>query len=379
MQTKELRTWIELSRTAILHNVKTIAKRIGSETQLGVAVKANAYGHGADLVVPIARQGGASWFLVDSLDEALAIESLIDNAPVLIMGYTPRARLAEIVTHGFRTVVYNRETIKDLGRIARQQEKNTYLHLKCETGTARQGILPEEMVSYAKLIGSFPQLILEGLSTHFANVEDTKDRSFADTQFLRFNRMDGMLRRVGIRVPIRHAASTAAALLYPEMRLTMARVGIGLYGIWPSVDVERAMKRVGVSLEPVLTWKTRVAQVKSLPKRTPVSYGLTERLTRDSRIAVIPIGYADGFDRGLSSIGEVLVRGRRARVVGRVCMNMCMVDVTRISGVRAEDEVVIIGTQGREQISATEIADRIGTIPYEITTRIPSTLPRIIR
>lgn len=377
------KTWIELSRAALINNVGAFRRHLGKKTALMAVVKANAYGHGAGLLVPTMLKSGASWLGVDSIDEALEIEPYADEAPVLILGYTPMARLAEVAQYGFRLTVYNPETIKALGSIAKRTQKSVRLHIKCETGTTRQGVPFGDLITFAKLIGDFPGLIIEGISTHFANIEDTTDHTYATQQLLKFKRAYSALENIGIRVPIRHTACTAAAMLFPETHFNLARVGLGLYGLSPfhfspSKEGDIKMGLSKNSLQPVLTWKTVVAQVKTVLRHTPVSYGLTERTTRTTKVAVLPIGYFNGYDRGLSRVGKVLIRGQSARVLGRVCMNMIMVDVTDINDVRIEDEVVLLGRQGRGVVTAHEMAHLLGTINYEVVSRLNPLITRLL-
>ncbi len=218
------------------------------------------------------------------------------------------------------------------------------------------------------------------MSTHYANIEDTTDHSYAMSQLNRFNAMVRAFEMEGIVSKEKHTACSAAALLYPQTYFTMVRAGIALYGLWPSKETRVSVANSGkkITLHPALSWKTLIAQVKTLPKGASVSYGLTERLTRDSKIAVIPVGYWDGFDRRFASIGHALVRGRRAKVLGRICMNMCVVDVTDIPGIRVEDDVVMIGRQKKETLTAEDLATAIGTINYEIVTRINPLTPRVL-
>lgn len=373
------KTWVEISRQALTHNVGQFHKLLKKGTRLMAIVKSNAYGHGARELVPILHRAGIVWYGVDSIDEAKDINAIRDEYYTLILGYTLQNRLEEAVKNNFRLTVYNPETINTLGEITKRLNKPAYLHIKCETGTSRQGVTLKDLIPLAKLIGKHKHLILEGLSTHYANIEDTTDHSYAKTQLLNFKRMIRALENIGIRVPIKHASCSAAAMLFPETHFNIARVGIGLYGLWPSPETVISAKEQNkkIDLKPVLTWKTCVAQVKSIPKGTPVSYGLTEEVGRNSKLAVLPIGYRDGFDRGLSSVGTVLIHGQRARVVGRVCMNMCNVDVTDIRGVKTEDEVVLIGQQGSRTISTNDLAQKIDTINYEIVTRLNPLIPRI--
>ena len=220
-----------------------------------------------------------------------------------------------------------------------------------------------------------------GLGTHFANIEDTTDHGYAEGQYATFTEVVERLQSAGIEVPIRHAACSAAAILFTRTHLDMARIGISLYGIWPSKETYVSCLnrgRTALDLRPVMSWKTRVAQVKSVPEGSYVGYGCTYRATRDSRIAVLPVGYHEGFDRALSGVAHVLVRGRRAPICGRICMNMCMVDVSDIPGAALEDEVVLLGAQGEERITAEQLAGWCGTIAYEIVSRVHPALPRVV-
>ncbi len=376
MAVLEPKTWIEVSRSALRHNAAELRRAVGSRVKLMAVVKSNAYGHGtAETVRAVGRQ--ADWFGVDSLPEAELVRRAGSKKPVLILGYTPFSQLKEAVRQGFSLTVYDPGTVERLARLA-TKAKPAKLHLKIETGTSRQGILPTDLTPLVRGIMRRDQLRIEGLSTHYANIEDTTDPTYALGQLRRYKDALGTLSALGLEPPVKHTACSAAALLYPETRFNLVRTGISLYGLWSSELTRASLAAAGadIDLKPALTWKTLVAQVKRLPKGTPVSYGLTERLSRDSAVAVLPVGYWDGFDRGLSSVGEVLIRGRRAKVLGRVCMNMCVVDVSGIPGVRSEDEVVLLGRQGRDRISAEELAGKLNTINYEVVTRINPSLPR---
>ncbi|MBU1916055.1 alanine racemase, partial [Patescibacteria group bacterium] len=241
-------------------------------------------------------------------------------------------------------------------------------------------MLIDDLSSFLRWIKQKKSIQLEGLYTHFANIEDTSDPIYALKQLKRFKTAVAITESLIGRPKILHTACSAAALLYPETQFDLVRVGISLYGMWPSELTQENVKLVGnrVILKPALTWKTRIVQIKNIARGTPISYGLTEKVSRNSKIAVLPIGYWDGFDRGWSSIASVLVHGKRAKVLGRVCMNMCIVDVTDIRSAQPGDEVVLLGQQGKENIRAEELAAKIGTINYEVVTRINPLLPRII-
>ena len=318
---------------------------------------------------------------MNSLEEALIIKKNGVSLPILILGYVALVDLPEAVENEFRLTVYNKETIERLREITSKIKKKAYLHIKVETGTHRQGINKEELISFIKFIKKYPYLSIEGLSTHFANIEDTTDHSYAQKQLDIFNSCIELLKREGISIPVKHTACTAATILFPETYFDMVRVGIGIYGLWPSKETYLSCllrSRQLVSLKPILTWKTRIAQIKNVPEGAFIGYGCTYKTTRPTKLAVLPIGYYDGYDRKLSNFSYVLIRGKRAPVRGRIAMNMITVDITDIPGVKLEDEVVLLGEQGNEIISAEHLASLCGTINYEIVTRINPLIPRIV-
>ncbi len=372
--------WVEVDAGAIRWNIEQFRQRLGG-AGLGAVVKSNAYGHGILEVAGLAREAGVQWLCVNSLDEAEALRGAGHRARILVMGHVPLDRLDAVVELDLRPVVINLETVQRLAVLARGQEKRVAVHLKVETGTHRQGISSEEVPAFVSSIRSSPGLVLEGLTTHFANIEDTTDHRYAETQIERFTQIVDAVRSTGEETPVRHAACSAAALLFTRTHFDLARIGISLYGLWPSRETYVSCLDRGkptLELRPALTWKTRVAQVKNVAEESFIGYGCSYRTTRPSRIAVLPVGYYEGYDRGLSGVAHVLIRGRRAPVCGRVCMNMCMVDVTDIPEVGLEDESVLLGTQGEERISAEQVAAWCGTIAYEIVSRIHPSLPRIV-
>lgn len=371
------KSWIEVSRGALRHNASSLRRVIGRQVKFMAVVKANAYGHGIAETVAALGHDGVNWFGVDSLEEAVIVRTAGARQPVLILGYVPEAGLKTAVTRGFSMVVYNLPHLALLNRLgtARRPAK---VHLKIETGTSRQGITPADLPALAQAVRRLKHVVIEGVSTHYANIEDTTDPSYAMGQLRHFREALKVLGTYGVRPPLRHTAASAAAILYPETRFEMVRSGISLYGLWPSKETRLTATQMGLdlALHPALTWKSLVAQIKTLPAGTPVSYGLTEKVTRCSQVAIVPVGYYDGFDRGLSSIGHVLVGGKRAKVLGRVCMNMIVVDVTDIPEAAVEDEVVLLGRQDDELITAEEIAGKAGTINYEVVARLNPLLPR---
>ncbi len=328
-------------------------------------VKANAYGHGARLIAPLLRSD-VDWFGVDSLEEAEELSSVGVSVPILIMGHTEPVDAERVVSGGFRQVLFRRDVAEALSKTAQRQKRPACVHLKVETGLNRLGV---EVGDLARLVEGLEDLEVEGVYTHFADVEDPES-TFYRKQIER-------LREAVALLPgplVVHASPTAGALLHPEGALTIARVGIGLYGVWPSPATRRAAEGRG-TISPVLAWKSLLAQVKTVPAGGTVGYDVTYRAPSERRIAVVPVGYSDGYDRRLSNRGRVLVDGKRAPLVGRVAMNMFMVDVTDVDAGEG-DEVVLIGDQGEESITAEELAETIGTIAYEILGRLSPRLPR---
>jgi alanine racemase len=371
--------WIELDARAPGHNLAEMRRGAAPGVLACAVVKANAYGHGLEAFARLVPS--ADWFGVNSLEEGLALRALGDTRPVIVLGHVPVARLRDAVDSDLSLTVFNRETVEALARLE-GLPRPARLHVKVETGTGRQGVLAADLEGFIRLVRATPNAVLEGLSTHFANIEDTTDHSYADAQFARFGEALDTVDRLGGRPPVVHTASTAAAILFPKTHFTMLRTGIGLYGLWPSRETRISARERGghvPDLRPVLSWKTRLVQVKELPEASYVGYGCSFRTTRRTRVGVLPVGYSDGYDRALGNRAHVLVRGRRAPVIGRICMNLCMVDVTDVPDARLDDEVVLLGVDGDERISAETMAEWAGTINYEVVSRISPLLPRIVR
>lgn len=373
--------WVEIDRSALTHNIHQFRKQIGEKRKFLAMVKANAYGHGILEVSRIALNAGADWLGVHSLEEGILLRKEGFTCPILVVGYIPLGGLKEAVAQDLRLTVYNFETLDTLSRVCDQLQRKAFLHVKVETGTYRQGIRKEEALLFAKKALAHPFLILEGISSHFANIEDTTDHSYAQSQLQNFNKVIGELKKNKIEIPLKHMSCSASAILFPDTYFDMVRAGIGMYGLWPSKETFlscRLQKREPLKLKPVLSWKTRIAQIKKVPKGSFIGYGCTYRASRKSVLAVLPIGYYDGYDRGLSNSSYVLIKGKRAPLRGRVAMDFIVVDTTDIRRVELEDEVVLLGKDGEESISADHLASLVGTINYEIVTRINPLIPRIV-
>lgn len=366
-----MRSWVEISRSAWLQNWEVLSRVVAPAMPMAV-IKANAYGHGLLLCAKLAEEAGVSLLGVDSIEEAIRLREEGIKAPILIMGFIPEDQLIELkALEDVSITCYHREFLSVIAKA----NSRVGIHLPIETGLSRQGIELPELCGFLDEIKKL-QLHLVGIYSHLANVEDVADREYTDKQNAELQKAIVIINEYKIDSVKIHLSASGAAILYSDIRYDVCRLGIAQYGLWPS---ERIRQQAGFELKPVLTWKTRIAQIKTLKAGTPVSYGLTEVVQKDSVIAVLPTGYYDGYDRtGFSSQAQVLIGGKHCKVLGRVCMNMCMVDVSGVPDVKAGDEVVLLGQQGSERISAEELADLAGTINYEIVTRISSHLPRIL-
>jgi alanine racemase len=368
--------WVELDGAALDHNLRQVRAGAAPGTAFCAVIKSNAYGHGAGPVA--ARLPSAEWFGVNSLEEGLELRALGVTRPILLLGHVPLADLGDAVKADLRLTIYNRETVEALGRL-RGLPSPARVHVKVDTGTSRQGVLPADLESFLGLLRAAPGILFEGVSTHYANIEDTLNHEYAAMQIERFSAALATVDRVAGRPPWIHTACTAASILFTATHFTMLRSGIGLYGLWPSRETMVSAREKGGAVpdfRPVLAWKTRLVQVKRLPEGTYIGYGCSYRTMRPTILGVLPVGYSDGYDRALGNRAYVLLRGRRAPVIGRICMNLCMVDLTDVPGALLEDEVVLLGRSGDEEISAETMAEWAGTINYEIVTRISPLLPR---
>jgi len=380
MNDKKL-SWVEIDSKALDNNLKTIGMLSGKR-KIAAALKANAYGHGLPEIAALLRENSSvEYIALHSSSEAARARHEGWDRRILIVGYIPIADLDTVFELKLEPTVYNLETINKLGRLSNKYKQSVDIHLKIETGTNRQGVEPNRLEKFATRIKSYPLLNFKGISTHFANIEDTTHHSYAEGQLARFNRAVKEANRLGLKAEYRHTACSAALLLFEETKFELVRPGIALYGLWPSKETYLSYRLRGGKnniLTPIMTWKTKVAQIKEVPADAYVGYGCTYRTTSRTRLAVLPIGYFEGYDRSLSNLSHVLIKGKRAPVRGRICMNLMMVDITDIKGVRLEEEVVLLGKSGSEYLSADQLALWAGTVNYEIVSRINESIPRVI-
>lgn len=377
----ELTTWCEVSGANLAHNLGLFRRLLQPGTGIAAVVKANAYGHGVEQVVPVLERLGVEMYAVHSLAEALEVRAVGGTAPILIMGYLTPGQVAQLADPTMHVLVSSRKVLRALAARSAELGVSWPVHVKVDTGTHRQGVSPEEAAALAREAHE-AGLSVVGVATHFANIEDTTDHSYAFEQLRRFRKALQLVERVTGQLPYVHAACSAAALLFRETDFTMARLGISLYGHWPSRETHLswllAHGRDGIALKPVLSWRARIGQIKTVGAREPIGYGLSYCTTRKTQLAVLPVGYAEGYPRALSNRASVLVRGRRAPVLGRVCMNITMVDVTDIPEAEEGDVATLIGADGGEKVTAEELAELAGTINYEILARLSPKLPRLL-
>lgn len=364
-------TWIEVDLDAIAHNLHLVRDLVGLDVGVMVVLKADGYGHGAVRIARTVLNHGARMLGVACLSEAVALRRASIEAPILILGYTPAWQARETVRNEIRATVFDLETIQAFSRAGRELGHKAQVHVKVDTGMGRLGLLLHEVIPVLSQAGVLPNVEIEGLFTHFSTADES-DKTYTYAQLARFRLLLCELEAKGISIPIIHAANSAALLTIPEARFNMVRLGIALYGLAPSQETS-----LPPGFQPTLAFKTRVAQVKTLPPGSYVSYGNTYQTTGEERIAVIPVGYADGFRRAPAHWGQVLIHGQRAPVVGRVCMDQTMIRVNHIPNVRQGDEVVLIGRQGDAELTVDQVAEQLGTISYEVVSEILARVPRI--
>ena len=369
-------TWLEISRRALTNNVRQLRSRLAPGTMLMAVVKANAYGHGAAETSRTLQAAGADHFAVATLAEAIEVREAGIQRPILVLGYTPAWQAATALARNITLTVLDMETAVELGRLAAAQGGALHMHVKVNTGMNRLGVRPDAAPGFIATLRALPGIAVEGIFTHFAT-SDELDKRYAAAQFAEFAALLDELGKVGLRPPIAHAANTAALLTMPETHLEMVRSGIALYGLDPDMDE----CRLPAGFRPALSWKAIVTQVADLAAGDAVSYGREFIADQPLRAAVIPVGYADGFPRRPRTWGSVLVRGVAAPILGRVCMDQTVIDVTAIEqatgAVQQGEEVVLIGRQGDADLTAEEVSRRVGTNNYDVVSRILARVPRV--
>lgn len=368
---KNGRAWVEIDLDRLKENFRKVKGWIGPGLDVLVAVKADAYGHSSVAVSRALAEEGVSMLGVASLEEAIEIKRGGAGVPVLILSPSSFLEIPEIVAEGLRSTVSNMEYARRLSVLARAADREMRVHVEVDTGMGRTGVNHSSAADFIRGVAGLEYVCVEGIFTHFANAEEP-DRGFALEQLRRFNAALEDLRKGGPEIPLIHAANSASLLGLKESHFNMVRPGLIVYGMYPSEWVRRT-----IQVEPVMTFKARVAHLNRVRKGETVSYGRTWTARRDSTVAVVSVGYGDGYSRALSNKGEVLIRGKRIKIVGVICMDLTMVDVTDHPEVRIGDEVVLMGRSGKEEITASELAALSETISYDVTCSVGPRVPRV--
>lgn len=363
--------WVEIDLDVIADNCRQIKKWIGEKTELMAVIKGNAYGHGAVMIAKTALENGATRLAAARVDEGIQVRKAGVEAPIFVLGYVPAEEMEAVVRWRITPPIMHWHTAKALSELSSSQGVVTPVHVKVDTGMGRFGLLPDEVMNFVKRLITLPSIRLEGLYTQFA-VADEADRTYTYKQFEIYRGVLKDLEEAGISIPIRHVCNSPATLNFPEMHLDMVRCGTAIYGHYPSPVTNRS-----VPLRPAMSLKSRVGRIRTLPEGSSISYGRAYTTTRPTTVALVPIGFGDGLSRKLSNKGSVLIRGRRAPIVGRVCMDQCIVDVSAIPDVQQDDEVVLFGRQNGAEITAEEVASLMDSINYVVMAAVAARVPRV--
>jgi len=373
MMNSQRPTWAEISLSALRQNYRNIKRVLTPGTQLMAVVKAEAYGHGAIECARALEAADADWFGVALIEEGVALRQAGITRPIFCVGGFWQGQAEEVVRHDLTSALFRLDQAEELDARAREAGRTANYHLKVDTGMGRLGVPVAEAAGFARSLKRFNRIRLDGLMTHFADAEG-ETVEFTLRQIAGFDETLAMLRDAGFDPTHRHLAASAGLHAYPDSHGTLARVGASLYGLTRDVLAARLPP---LDVRPVMSLHSRIVLLKTLPAGESLGYGRTFTTRRESRIATIPIGYADGLRRALSNRGRVLVRGRFAPIVGRVSMDMTIVDVTDVPGAALGDDVVLIGAQGEHRIFAEDLAAEIGTSSYEIVSGVSSRVPRV--
>jgi len=371
-------SYIELSKKNLIHNIKELKNLSKKGTKIVSMIKANAYGHGQNEIAKI-LEPYANYFGINSINE-LEILRKVTKKKTFVLGYVSENDLEKALKLGCVLSVFSLDHFNKINKIAHKLKKEQEINISIDAYLGIEGFLNDELSKFFTELKKSKYVKVVGIYAHFANIEDTLDFSHANKQIKKYEEALKIASEFGFNGLETHISATSGLLAYEVNKgiHSVVRLGIGLYGLWPSENL-RVLYKNKLKLKPVLSWKTKIAQIKILPAGSTIGYGLTYKTKKETKIAVIPQGYSDGLDRGLSNVGEVLIKGMRCKILGRIAMNMFIVDVSQILNVKSEDEVVIIGTQKGQKIAVEEIAKKIRTINYEIVARLSALLPRVVK
>lgn len=374
-------SWIEIFRSALRHNLGVLRGHVGKDVLFSPCLKSNAYGHDLRQTASFLAGEGVTHLCVDSLEEALLIRQTGFQGGILILGYVQKHEIAMAIDLEIKLLIYEKAIARELAKIAVKKKKPLLVHLKIDTGMSRQGVPAEEALSFIDFINNLGGLMIEGVATHYAVADELGNPDFFRLQLRRFLNLKKQLVKRGLNVPLWHSANSAALLAHFQTHFNMVRPGLSLYGEFPSSSLADFCFQKNIVLQPTLAFKTKIAALKKIPPNSFISYGCSFRTKKKTAIAILPIGYNDGINRKRGNRGAVLIKGEKAPIVGNVCMNITIVDVTHIPRLKLEDEVVIIGSQRNPagetaNISLSEIAAEIESIPYEVLTQLREGIPR---
>ncbi|MDM5188327.1 alanine racemase [Bacillus sp. DX4.1] len=368
-------TIVEINLDAVKHNVREYKKRVNDKNiAMMAAVKANGYGHGAIEVAKSAIEAGVNQLAVAFVDEGIELREAGITVPILILGYTSVESAADAIQYDIMMTIYRIGDLKGIDQVAERLGKKARIQVKIDTGMSRIGLQEEEVVPFLEELKNMKHVEVEGMFTHYSTADEI-DKTYTMMQTTLFEKAVNAAKELGIHIPFIHSSNSAGSMELSNTFQNMVRVGIGIYGMYPSREVDHTV----VAMQPALSLKSKVAHIKHAKKGRGVSYGNTYVTSGEEWIATVPIGYADGYNRLLSSKGHALINGIRVPVIGRVCMDQLMLDVTKAMPVQVGDEVIFYGKQGEEEITVEEIADMLGTINYEVTCMLDRRIPRVYK
>jgi len=363
--------WAEINLDNLAHNMREVRRVTNKNTKVTAVIKADGYGHGAKDIASTLLENGADRFAVATLSEAIQLRKEIHNVEIMVLGYTPNIQAQDVIKNNIIQTIYSLDQAKEFSQIAISLNKKVTVHIKIDTGMHRLGLLPnEDTINEIIEINKLNGLIIEGIFTHFATADEI-DKEYTRDQVNKFNYVTTELEKKGLKIPLKHVSNSAAIIDLPEFNYDMVRAGIMLYGLYPSNHINRNI----VDLKEVMCLKTKIAQIKNLNAGSSISYGLNFTVQKNSKIAILPIGYADGYSRTLSNQSHVMINGKKAPIVGNICMDQCIIDVTGID-INMEDDVILFGGNDNG-ITIDSIAKLLQTINYEVVCMVKKRVPRV--
>ena len=364
-------TWVEIDISALTHNIAAIQKRVGIQVSIIGIVKADAYGHGDYEVCKVLQSLGVETTGVAILEEGIHLRTKGIRTPLLLLGGVFEDQIDEVIRYNLMPTVYDSGLAGALSKKACYFNRNVKVHVYVDTGMGSIGVKHNKAVEFVKALKTMQNIIIDGIYTHCSS-SDERDPSYTNLQIKRFKEVLAGLEAIKLHIPFRHMANSGAIIGHPDAYFNAVRPGLSLYGMYPAEEVSR-----NIRIRPVMSLKTKIIHIKDMEAGDVVGYGRTHQITKPSRIATLPMGYDDGYNRLHSNQGKVIIRGIKAPIVGRVCMDQCFVDVSGIRDASVGDEVVLYGSQGRETITVEFVARQLNTIPYEITCNVSKRVPRI--